>query len=138
MPRRTNTATRILLRALLRCREILSLLRIAIASDTSRPELGLRLVVGTRLRGSSAPEKRVYIGGPVGRRNPTRFQSVARRVPRAPRGRRSCRKNETGACCRSGFAARREKPMPRIKHIALTTKDPGKTAAFYKEAFGML
>ena len=28
--------------------------------------------------------------------------------------------------------------MPRIKHIALTTKDPGKTAAFYKEAFGML
>ena len=27
--------------------------------------------------------------------------------------------------------------MPRIKHIALTTKDPGKTAAFYKEAFGM-
>src|ERR1700757_621039 len=31
----------------------------------------------------------------------------------------------------------RRKPMPRIKHIALTTKDPGKTAAFYKEAFGM-
>ena len=27
--------------------------------------------------------------------------------------------------------------MPRIKHIALTTKDPAKTAAFYKEAFGM-
>jgi len=27
--------------------------------------------------------------------------------------------------------------MPRIKHIALTTKDPGTTAAFYKEAFGM-
>jgi len=27
--------------------------------------------------------------------------------------------------------------MPRIKHIALTTKDPGKVAAFYKEAFGM-
>jgi len=27
--------------------------------------------------------------------------------------------------------------MPRIKHIALTTKDPGKTAAFYKEAFGL-
>ena len=27
--------------------------------------------------------------------------------------------------------------MPRIRHIALTTKDPDKTAAFYKEAFGM-
>ena len=27
--------------------------------------------------------------------------------------------------------------MPRIKHIALTTKDPGTVAAFYKEAFGM-
>src|SRR5258708_30042165 len=27
--------------------------------------------------------------------------------------------------------------MPRIKHIAMTTKDPGKTAAFYKEAFGL-
>src|SRR5258708_25134418 len=27
--------------------------------------------------------------------------------------------------------------MPRIKHIALTTKDPGKVAAFYKEAFGL-
>jgi len=27
--------------------------------------------------------------------------------------------------------------MPRIKHIALTTKDPGKTAAFYKQAFGL-
>src|SRR5258705_9175506 len=27
--------------------------------------------------------------------------------------------------------------MPRIKHIALTTKDPGKTADFYKEAFGL-
>ena len=27
--------------------------------------------------------------------------------------------------------------MPRIKHIALTTKDPGKTATFYKEAFGL-
>jgi len=31
----------------------------------------------------------------------------------------------------------KEETMPRIKHIALTTKDPGKTAAFYKEAFGM-
>ncbi len=27
--------------------------------------------------------------------------------------------------------------MPRIKHIALTTKDPDKAAAFYKQAFGM-
>src|SRR5213083_1855609 len=27
--------------------------------------------------------------------------------------------------------------MPRIKHIALTTKDPAETAAFYKEAFGL-
>ena len=27
--------------------------------------------------------------------------------------------------------------MPRIKHIALTTKDPAKVAAFYKEAFGL-
>jgi catechol 2,3-dioxygenase-like lactoylglutathione lyase family enzyme len=27
--------------------------------------------------------------------------------------------------------------MPRIKHIALTTKDPARTAAFYKEAFGL-
>jgi catechol 2,3-dioxygenase-like lactoylglutathione lyase family enzyme len=27
--------------------------------------------------------------------------------------------------------------MPRLKHIALTTQDPAKTAAFYKEAFGM-
>jgi catechol 2,3-dioxygenase-like lactoylglutathione lyase family enzyme len=28
-------------------------------------------------------------------------------------------------------------PMPRIKHIALTTKDPAKVAAFYRDAFGM-
>ena len=27
--------------------------------------------------------------------------------------------------------------MPRIKHIALTTKEPAKVADFYKEAFGM-
>jgi len=27
--------------------------------------------------------------------------------------------------------------MARIKHIALTTQDPAKAAAFYKEAFGM-
>jgi catechol 2,3-dioxygenase-like lactoylglutathione lyase family enzyme len=27
--------------------------------------------------------------------------------------------------------------MPRIRHIALTTKDPSRVAAFYKEAFGM-
>ena len=27
--------------------------------------------------------------------------------------------------------------MPRIKHIALTTQDPAKTADFYKAAFGM-
>jgi len=27
--------------------------------------------------------------------------------------------------------------MPRIKHIALTTKEPGKVAVFYKEVFGM-
>ena len=27
--------------------------------------------------------------------------------------------------------------MPRIKHIALTTQDPAKAAAFYKAAFGL-
>lgn len=27
--------------------------------------------------------------------------------------------------------------MAKIKHIALTTQDPDKTAAFYKEAFGL-
>jgi len=27
--------------------------------------------------------------------------------------------------------------MARIRHIALTTKDPEKTAAFYMQAFGM-
>ena len=27
--------------------------------------------------------------------------------------------------------------MARIKHIALTTKDPGKVAEFYKQAFGL-
>ena len=27
--------------------------------------------------------------------------------------------------------------MARIRHIALTTKDPAKTAHFYKEAFGL-
>jgi len=27
--------------------------------------------------------------------------------------------------------------MARIRHIALTTKDPSRTAAFYKEAFGL-
>ena len=27
--------------------------------------------------------------------------------------------------------------MPRIKHIALTTKDPAKVAAFYKDALGL-
>jgi catechol 2,3-dioxygenase-like lactoylglutathione lyase family enzyme len=29
------------------------------------------------------------------------------------------------------------KIMTKIKHIALTTQDPDKTAAFYKEAFGL-
>jgi lactoylglutathione lyase len=33
--------------------------------------------------------------------------------------------------------AKEETNMPRIRHIALTTKDPAATAAFYKEAFGM-
>ncbi len=27
--------------------------------------------------------------------------------------------------------------MPRIKHIAIRTPDPAKTAAFYKEVFGL-
>ncbi len=27
--------------------------------------------------------------------------------------------------------------MAKIKHIALTTKDPAEVAAFYKEAFGL-
>ena len=27
--------------------------------------------------------------------------------------------------------------MARIRHIALTTENPSKTAAFYKEAFGL-
>lgn len=27
--------------------------------------------------------------------------------------------------------------MPKIKHLALTTSDPGKAAAFYKEAFDL-
>jgi methylmalonyl-CoA/ethylmalonyl-CoA epimerase len=27
--------------------------------------------------------------------------------------------------------------MAKLKHIALTTENPGKTAAFYKEAFGL-
>src|SRR5271156_2358673 len=31
----------------------------------------------------------------------------------------------------------RRHAMPRIRHIALTTKDPSKPAAFYKEAFGL-
>src|SRR4051812_26534834 len=31
----------------------------------------------------------------------------------------------------------REVSMARIKHIALTTSDPAKAAAFYKEAFGL-
>jgi lactoylglutathione lyase len=31
----------------------------------------------------------------------------------------------------------RETAMARIRHIALTTKDPEKTAAFYKQAFDM-
>jgi catechol 2,3-dioxygenase-like lactoylglutathione lyase family enzyme len=31
----------------------------------------------------------------------------------------------------------RETAMARIRHIALTTKDPEKTAAFYMQAFGM-
>ena len=27
--------------------------------------------------------------------------------------------------------------MPRIKHIAIRTEDPAKTAAFYKDVFGL-
>ena len=27
--------------------------------------------------------------------------------------------------------------MPRIKHVAIRTKDPARTAAFYKEVFGL-
>ena len=32
---------------------------------------------------------------------------------------------------------REEQSMARIKHIALTTKDPAGVASFYKEAFGL-
>ena len=28
--------------------------------------------------------------------------------------------------------------MPKIKHIGITTNDPGKTAEFYKDAFGLI
>jgi methylmalonyl-CoA/ethylmalonyl-CoA epimerase len=31
----------------------------------------------------------------------------------------------------------KERVMPRIKHIAIRTSDPAKTAAFYKEVFGL-
>src|SRR5580658_8727560 len=33
--------------------------------------------------------------------------------------------------------SREEISMARIRHIALTTKDPAKTALFYKDAFGL-
>src|SRR6266478_4582397 len=42
--------------------------------------------------------------------------------------------NETRA---SGKRAPREEPMARIKHIALVTDDPVKTAEFYKTQFGL-
>src|SRR3989475_13231465 len=32
---------------------------------------------------------------------------------------------------------RKERTMARIEHIALSTEDPAKTAAFYKHAFGL-
>src|SRR5260370_35845545 len=38
---------------------------------------------------------------------------------------------------RAGRDRTRRNPMARIRHIALTTKDPAKTALFYKEAFGL-
>jgi catechol 2,3-dioxygenase-like lactoylglutathione lyase family enzyme len=41
------------------------------------------------------------------------------------------------AGCHLAAIARRRKIMARIRHIALTTKDPSRTAAFYKEAFGL-
>src|SRR5205814_871138 len=46
----------------------------------------------------------------------------------------ACRKRGTGAFW---IEQVRRNPMPRIKHIALTTKEPAKVAAFYKDAFGM-
>src|SRR5690242_16591675 len=45
-----------------------------------------------------------------------------------------CSKPGTGAFW---IEEARRKSMPRIKHIALTTKEPAKVAAFYKDAFGM-
>src|SRR5260370_5492910 len=38
---------------------------------------------------------------------------------------------------RAGRDRTRRNPMARIRHIALTTKDPAKTALFYQEAFGL-
>jgi catechol 2,3-dioxygenase-like lactoylglutathione lyase family enzyme len=36
-----------------------------------------------------------------------------------------------------GKTSGREGTMARIKHIAIRTPDPEKTAAFYKEVFGL-
>src|SRR6266446_2737513 len=47
---------------------------------------------------------------------------------------RPCWRPRTGAFCVNVI---KEEPMPRIRHIALTTQEPAKVAIFYKEAFGL-
>jgi catechol 2,3-dioxygenase-like lactoylglutathione lyase family enzyme len=54
--------------------------------------------------------------------------------PTGSAGPRPCSKPGTGAFWLRGS---KEETMPRIKHIALTTKEPARVAAFYRDAFGM-
>src|SRR5712691_10656348 len=49
----------------------------------------------------------------------------------------TCTTTPQSSCSGSRAQAKEENVMAKIKHIALTTHDPDKAAAFYKEAFGL-
>jgi hypothetical protein len=68
IPKRINAAPKILLRALVRCREILPLPRTGIGNDPFPTGFAFGLSAEPRYLGSTTSEKRVNPAEPIGRR----------------------------------------------------------------------
>src|SRR5438093_11695775 len=73
--------------------------------------------------------------GPIRRSGSPRTWGRSAR-PSSARSSARTPENCTG-CCSDGHDRGKETIMARIKHIAIRTPDPEKTAAFYKEVFGL-
>src|SRR5262249_2334528 len=112
----------------------------------ARAGRGPALHLVSRRHRAQQPPRRHDAGAPLDRRHgqirrvqpprlrPIRWSELRRAPPKSPRAVRGERRYHP---VHRGHRLEQEATvMARIKHIALTTQNPDKVAAFYKEAFG--